>query len=104
MYRVTTPEHTFTLPEAVSSYKVVQVAYRQGSTKFVKAYADGETSPGMYVNGNTVAITLTQEETKKFKKGEASVQVRALTQTDTAVASKQFTFTVEDVNNEDILK
>lgn len=104
MYRLTTPEHTFTLPENVSDYKVVQVAYKQSSTKFTKTYADGEASSGMSVSGKTVIITLTQEETKKFKKGEASVQVRALTMADKAVASKQFTFTVEDVNNEDILK
>lgn len=104
MYRATTPEHTFTLPEAVDNYKVVQVAYRQNSVKFAKTYANGESSSGMSVSGATVIITLTQDETKRFKVGEASVQVRALTQADKAVASKRFTFTVEDVNNEDILK
>ena len=104
MYRVTTPEHTFTLPEPISSYKVVQIAYRQSAFKFAKTYADGEASSGMSISGNTVIVSLTQEETKKFKKGEASVQVRALTSNDKAVASKQFTFTIEDVNNEDILK
>ena len=104
MYRLTTPEHTFTLPENISDYKVVQIAYKQSATKFVKTYANGEASSGMSISGNTVIVTLTQEETKKFKRGEASVQVRALTMTDKAVASKQFLFTVEDVNNEDILK
>lgn len=104
MYRVTTPEHTFTLPELISSYKVVQIAYRQGSLKFTKTYEDGEASSGMSISGNTVIVSLTQEETKRFKKGEASVQVRALTSNDKAVASKQFPFTIEDVNNEDILR
>lgn len=103
MYRVTTPEHTFTLPENISHYKVVQVAYKQGSNKLVKTYANGTASSGMVVSGTNVVITLTQEETKKFKKGEASVQVRALTLADRAVASAQFPFTIEDVNNEDIL-
>lgn len=104
MYRVTTPEHTFTLPEAVNNYKVVQVAYRQNSVKFAKTYANGEMPSGMSVSGATIIITLTQEETKRFRTGEASVQVRALTQNDVAVASKKFTFKVDDVNNEDILK
>lgn len=104
MYRVTTPEHTFTLPESISNYKVVQVAYKQSAFKLVKTYADGEASSGMSISGDTVIVTLTQEETKKFKKGDASVQVRALTTCDRAVASKHFPFTIEDVNNEDILK
>lgn len=104
MYRVTTPEHTFTLPESISSYKVVQIAYRQSSFKLVKTYEDGEASSGMSISGNIVIVSLTQEETKKFKKGDASVQVRALTSNDKAVASKQFLFTIEDVNNEDILR
>ena len=104
MYRVTTPEHTFTLPESATSYKVIQVAYRQGSMKMLKTSANGSMSEGMSISGDTVIITLTQEETKKFKKGTASVQVRALTLADKAVASRKFDFEVEDVNNEDILK
>ena len=104
MYRVTTPEHTFTLPSDVSNYKIVQITYKQGSTKIVKVYANGEASSGMTVSGQTVVILLTQEETKKLKANTATVQVRALTQQDRAVASKRFEFSIDEVNNEEILK
>lgn len=103
MYRVTTPENVFTLPENASAYAVIQIAYKQRSEKLVKVCRDGGTAPGVSISGAVVTVTLTQEETKKFKAGEATVQVRVLTQSGRALASKRFPITFEEVNSEDIL-
>ena len=103
MYRVTTPQHVFTMPEDASVYDVIQITYKQGSTKLVKVCDDGVAPEGVRITGDTVTVTLTQAETKKFKRGDLTVQVRALKNNGKAYASKRFPIEVEDVNNEDIL-
>ena len=104
MYRVTTPEHVFTLPEDSSAYAVIQITYKQGSKKLVKLCRGGEVPSGVSISGSTVVVTLTQEETKQFSAREALVQVRVLTQGGKALASKRFPVEIEEVNSEDILK
>lgn len=103
MYRVTTPEHVFKLPEDASVYDAIQITYKQGSTKLIKLYDNGVIPEGVSITGDTIIVTLTQSETKKFKKGELTVQIRALKKNGKAYASKRFPITVEDVNSEDIL-
>lgn len=103
MYRVTTPTHTFTLPDAANTYSVIQIAYRQKSVNLVKQYEDGTAPSGMELDGNNVIIMLTQEETKQFSAGSAKVQVRVLTAQGEALASKIFTISIDDVINEEVL-
>ena len=104
MYRVTTPTHTFSLPMATSECEVIQVTYKQQDEVVLsKQYDDGVLPSGMTLDGNDVILNLTQAETKKFVKGKAKVQVRALTGEGKALASDNFEFQVYDVNNEDIL-
>ena len=104
MYRVTTPEHVFKLPEDASVYEVIQITYKQGSTKLVKLCDDGSVPSGVRIIDDTVIVTLTQAETKKFRRGELTVQVRALKNNGKAYASTRFPIAVEEVNNEEILK
>lgn len=104
MYRVTTPEHTFTLPEDAANYEIIQITYKQGQTRLIKRYDDGILPEGMRISGKDVTLMLTQEETKKFRKGELLVQVRALTPAGKAYASTRFPIEVEEVNNEEILR
>lgn len=104
MYRVTTPEHVFKLPEDASVYDVIQITYKQGGTKLVKACDDGIIPSGVRIIDDTIIVTLTQQETRKFRKGELTVQVRALKNNGKAYASTRFPITVEEVNNEEILK
>lgn len=104
MYRVTTPEHVFTLPEDSSAYSVIQIAYKQRSKKLTKTCRGDDVPTGVVVSGNTVTVDLTQEETKQFGAGECSVQVRVLTTGGKAYASDKFYFDIADVNNEEILK
>lgn len=104
MYRVTTPDNVFTLPEDATSYKVIQISWKQGSRMLTKTIKDGIIPSGITVSGAVVSVMLTQEETKQFKAGELLVQVRALTNGGKALASKRFPIQVEAVNNEEILK
>ena len=104
MYRATTPTHTFKLPAQASSYKEIQVTYRQGNMVMVKHYQDGTLPSGMTFDGNKVLIRLTQEETMCFlPKEKARVQVRVLTNDDDAYASKCFRIVVNKVLNEEVL-
>ena len=105
MYRVTTPEHTFTLPQNASAYDVIQITYKQGATKITKTCEDGVTPQGVTIDGKNVVVMLTQAETKKFRAGGAlTVQVRALTLGGKAYASDRFPIEVKEVNNEEILR
>lgn len=103
MYRATTPTHTFTLPIATSTCSEIQVAYQQNDLTLVKHYQDGTLPSGMTLDGNSVIIILTQEETLAFSKGRASVQVRVLTNTGTVMASQKFSISIFDVINEEVL-
>ena len=105
MYRATTPIHTFTLPIETSDCKEIQVTYKQCGVTLIKHYQDNTLPSGMTLDGSQVIIRLTQEETKKFAQGkEANVQVRVLTTSDDAMASKIFKLVVNDVLNEEILQ
>lgn len=83
MRRGTTPTHTFTLPFDVDMLKEIRVIYAQGGeTIFVRTAAECE------LNGNTVTIKLTQEETLAFECHKpVRIQVRALTMGGDALAS-----------------
>ena len=104
MYRVTTPEHVFTLPEDSSAYSVIQIAYKQRSKKLIKTCRGDDVPTGVVINGNTITVDLTQEETKNFGTGEGFVQIRVLTTGGKAYASKMFPFEIEEVISEEILK
>lgn len=103
MYRVTTPTHSFTLPSDTSDYTEIQVSYKQGDTKLVKHYENGQLPEGMTLDGNVVKIRLSQTETKAFSKGQVYAQVRTLDANGDAYASVQFELYVNDVISEDIL-
>ena len=103
MYRVTTPTHTFKLPFDTSNCSVILLDYKQDRTRLTKKYENGVTPSGMTLDDEYVIQVLTQEETKGFKKGTASIQIRVLTNNGSAYASKWFTVGVNDVINEEVL-
>lgn len=104
MYRATTPTHTFTLPVDTSTLAEILVSYRQGNVSIDKHYEDGTLPPGMTLDGAKVIVKLTQEEANKFKgENQASVQVRVLTASGDALASKRFGITIKEVINDEVL-
>lgn len=104
MYRVTTPTHTFTLPEQAETYAEIHITYKQGGAKVIKHAQDGVIPPGMSFDDKDVIIRLEQDETKLFKAGDfVSVQVRVLTAGGDAFASQIFKCKIDDVLNDEVL-
>ena len=75
MIRGTTPTHTFTLPFDVARVKQIRILYAQNRNVLVtKETAD------CVMEGSTVSVTLTQEDTFKFDCEEhVQIQLRVLT-------------------------
>lgn len=103
MYRVTTPTHTYTLPISTDECAEIQITYKQDKTSVVKHYQDGTLPDGMSLEGNTVIVVLSQEETAKFAKGKVEAQVRVLTTGGEAMASQTFKLKINDVLNDEVL-
>ena len=104
MYRATTPVHTFTLPISTDTLAEILVSYKQGSVKLDKHYQDGVLPSGMTLDGSKVIVKLTQDETNLFKpNAQADVQVRVLTVSGDAHASKRFGITINSVINDEVL-
>lgn len=80
--RGTTPTHLFTLSIDTSDLKCVRIIYAQDDkVVFVKQTSD------CVLDGKTVKVTLTQEETLKFDcKKDVQIQIRALTYSGEAMA------------------
>jgi hypothetical protein len=71
MIQATTPTFILTLPEEVD-LSVVQSMYftlEQGSTVLTKS------DDALVIDGQTVSVYMTQEETLKFKTGNANMQL-----------------------------
>lgn len=111
MIRVTTPKHTFTFgttnPE--TEYKTILITYAQNGENVLEKGKDDLTFDTETVGGETTYVgwfRLTQEETKGFsaKPGATvTIQVRALTQADEALASDKWSVRVTDVLNDEVL-
>ena len=103
MTRVTTPTNTFRLPEDVDSYAKVEITYVQSGVKIEKLY-EGKEVDWASVSGRVIAITLTQEETKRFVAGKSvDVHVRVKTQSGKVLPSQHFSVAIDQTNSEVIL-
>ena len=104
MYRATTPTHTFTLPISTDTLSEILVSYKQGTVRLDKHYQDNVLPSGMTLDGDKVIVKLTQDETKLFRpNAQADVQVRVLTASGDALASKRFGITIKEVINDEVL-
>lgn len=99
MRRLTTPTHTFTLPFDASVVDKFLLTYVQNDIIVLE-----KNEQEVLADGNVWSVELTQEETKKFKPGVASCQIRILTKDDKALASDVFQIGVRQVFNEVVLE
>ena len=99
MIRGTTPTHIFEIPIDSSLLKQVQITYAQGSANLlVKTIED------CVLDGNSISVTLSQEETLMFShKKDVEVQIRVLTKDGTAMATTVRQVDVGRVLNEEVL-
>lgn len=109
MYRATTPKHTFVFDvDPSDAFEKVLITYWQdGQIVLEKGLEDLTVEIGTGCDGERVyeaSLTLTQEEANSFSsKSSARVQVRGLTYSGEAVASKKMTIPVNDVLNDEVL-
>lgn len=84
MTRGTTPTHTYSLPFDVENVAKARIIYAQrGEVKIKKTEAD------CVMEGNTIQVRLTQEETLCFEENVCvDIQVRVLTTGGDAPASR----------------
>ena len=100
MYRATTPTFTFTFdidPDA--TFKTILITFKQGKKIVLE-----KKKTDLTFGEKSASFLLTQEETNLFDTRKwISIQVRALTTEDEAVAFKTIRTTVNDVLNDVVL-
>ena len=75
MIRGTTPTHTFNIPFDTSVVKEVKILYAQDDVKVLE-----KNTEDCALSGNSVSVTLTQEDTFKLDcKKPVEIQIRVLT-------------------------
>lgn len=99
MIRGTTPTHVFGLPFDVSVIDKLIISYAQeGEEVLILRKEDCE------LEGNTISVTLSQENTFLFKDGKrVEIQIRILTTGDQIVTSDIKSVPVDRVLNSEVL-
>ena len=105
MFRFSTAEFTYDLPEDASTYPIIRVDFGQKNECLLSKQLcpDGRTDTGIGADGKTVIVFLTQEETGLFSAGFAKTQIKAYTEDAEAPYSDEYRFIVKGVINEGIL-
>lgn len=99
MIRGTTPTHVFTLPFDVELIADLRISYGQNNGEIICKTIDDCT-----LNGNTISVTLTQEDTYKFNCGQqAKAQVKIRTHAGDVLASEFIFISVERCLNEEVI-
>lgn len=100
MIRGTTPTHTFELPFDVDQIKDIRITYaQQDKIALEKNKAD------CIMNGKTVSVTLSQEDTYSFVAvGQVEVQVKILTVDGKVLANPIMWIPVQRILNTEVLR
>lgn len=99
MYRGTTPTHIFNIPFNVSNITALQIIYAQNDEVIIL-----KTKEDCVLEDQTITTTLTQEDTLKFNCGlKVQLQVRVLTTSGDALASKVKIIDVGKCLNDEVL-
>lgn len=95
MRRGTTPTITIKIKGSlnVELLKTIIVTFKQGDVEVDITGEDAEID----AENNTIKVRLTQKDTLAFKKGQISIQVRALTYTEDALASAIINKSLDDI-------
>ena len=100
MIRGTTPTHIFQLPMDTGDLKQIRITYSQlGRTVVEKTERD------VRMEGSTITLTLTQEETLAFyHKSGVRFQIKVLTRDGTLLASAVKELSVGEILNTEVLE
>jgi hypothetical protein len=95
-----TPKHEFTLPFDMSLVKAFKVTYKQNGKIVLEKYLEDFSA-----NGNTLSVTLAQEETFLFVEGvNVELQARVLTMGGDALPSDIRIITAEKCLDREVLE
>lgn len=99
MIKGTTPTHTFSIPVEADMVKEAMIIYAQDDNEvFRKETAECE------MNGKTISVTLSQEETLMFNHARnVQIQIRLLTIEGAALASHIIVVSVGKVLCEEVI-
>ena len=99
MIRGTTPIDSFTLPFGTEVVDCIKLIYKQGEeTILIKRTADFQ------MEGNTISVKLSQEETFLFTcKKSAYCVLRVVDKAGTALATDKMYFVVTDCGDDEVL-
>ena len=95
----TTPVHTFNLLVDMSLVKEIKIIYHQLGSKVLEKY-----TKDCIIEGTTVKVPLTQEETFLFKEKVVTIVIRILTKSGDALVSKPITIDVTSCLDDEVLK
>lgn len=101
MYRGTTPTLKFTLPFAASTLDEIWITLGQLGKEVLT-----KTKTSCTIDGKTVSVTLTQEDTLKltaYRNEPTLIQIRIKTNDGTALASKVFTVPTENILKDGVI-
>lgn len=99
MFRVSTSEFTYELPEDIE-YSEVWVSFKQRDLILTKKLVVGSSADsGIIMDGNTVLVSLDEEETSDFAPGFAWTQVKVKTVGDQVLPSDEFRIIVKAVED-----
>lgn len=100
MIRGSTVTHIFNIPLEASDIKNVKVTYSQDDA--IVLY---KKKKDCVISDNTIAVTLSQEDTFKFNSSKhVKIQLRILTDKNYVMSSKPMTVSVEACLDEEVLK
>ena len=99
MRRGTTPTHTFTIPFDVENVADALIVYAQGDKEVLR-----KTVRHCHMEGNTLSVDLTQEETLLFScKSKAQIQVKVRTGGGSVLVSEILTMDVEKCLSDEVI-
>ena len=101
MYRGTTPTIQINVngSDDLTSYKSIYVTFKQMPSVLIE-----KTKEEMSVSSDSVSITLSQEDTLKFSPGPVMIQLRAVDESGTAIASNITTIHAERILKEGVIE
>lgn len=98
MFRVSTSTFTYELPEDIE-YAEVWVSFKQRDLILTKKLGVSSADSGIIMDGNTVLVSLTEEETSYFAPGFAWTQVKVRTADDQVLPSDEFRIIVKAIED-----
>ena len=108
MKRSSTPTHTFTLPFDYQGFcERFMLSYGQivrGAESIVLQKTESDIGSGVFVEGDTIRLTLTQEETLLFEGASAIVEMKVYTKDKKVLISDKVYVPVQDVLNDEVFK